>query len=775
MLSSVLALASSSATTAMGSDSHSGKAAVHGAEIGLPVAQGHSYKEFNAFGQVWTITQDRRGLMYMGVSGGDLLEYDGVTWRKTSDGSDNVRSLAFDESGKLWLGANGTFGYVDADAKGSLQYVPLLDKVPEKDRQFTDIWQTLVTPQGVYFRSYEKVFRWDGNSMHVWSRGNQGRYQALSAVRGHIYTSQTGIGLEEIVGDELRPLAGGDAFKDAVKLFLYPYDDTRMVVSQREGLLSLYDGAKVTAFPTQVDNYIKQHKLYTSILLRDGGICITTLDGGAVLLNHDGSLRQLISVEDGLLDPGALSAFEDRDGALWIGTGSGVTRVEVNSPISFFEHSAVQDAVRFQGSVYVAQDTSGSPVKRVAKDPLTNRPVLVSIPGPTQAFALRTFHDPAHKADQLLVATSDGVMRVNPNAMSFAMPGTHGLSEQCYSVLPSRKNPSRVFIGHSDGVSSMRWDGQKWIDEGRVPVVYQARTLAEDADGTLWAAGGNGRVLRVTVAETGMRDSKAEFIGKDEGLPAGVNAAGWALGSVWIGVDRDQNLYKWDRGAHKFVIDNRAQLRTDAADASPALYESDDGSTWTAMPSPEGRRIARVYPQADGSIRIDEDSYRALTEYKVLPSYADQDGTVWATGEYLIHFNPHVKSEAGQQLPTLVRQVKVGTQVVFGGEPMPGGKELRLPPHTSAAQFQFAAASYSDSADILYQFLLEGADKDWSAWDKQKEANYSGLGPGRYILPRQSQVSRWPYGRRHPTSFTILPPGTGPLWRTFSTLSCFWC
>src|SRR4051794_5549632 len=105
-------MASSLVMTAMGSDSHSGKAAVQGTEIGLPVAQGHSDKEFNAFGQVWTVAQDRRGLLYMGVSGGDLLEYDGVTWRKTSDGSDNVRSLAFDQAGRLWLGANGTFGYV---------------------------------------------------------------------------------------------------------------------------------------------------------------------------------------------------------------------------------------------------------------------------------------------------------------------------------------------------------------------------------------------------------------------------------------------------------------------------------------------------------------------------------------------------------------------------------------------------------------------------------------------------------------------------------------
>jgi ligand-binding sensor domain-containing protein len=566
----------------MGSEPPLTNLATHKSEIGLPLAQGHSYKEFNSQGQIWTINQDRRGLMYIGVSGGDLIEYDGVTWRKISTGSDTVRSLAFDEAGRLWLGCNGTFGYVEPDTKGSLHFVSLLDKVPENERQFTDVWQTLVTPQGVFFRSYEKLFRWSDNTIHVWSHGERDRYQALSAVRGHVYTAQNHIGLEEIIGDELRPVAGGNAYKDAAKLFLYPYDEKRVIVSQREGYLSLYDGEKVTPFPTQVDTYLKQHKVYTSILLRDGSICVTTLDGGAILLTHDGKLRQFLNVQDGLLDSNALSAYEDRDGAVWIGTSTGVTRFEVNSPVSFFDRTPGQDAVRFQGSIYVTEDTSGSPVKEVASDPITNRPDIVSIPGPTQAFIIRVFHDPAHKKDQLLAATSDGVMVVSGKTMAFAMPGTHGPTEQSYSLLQSRKNPSRVFIGHSDGVGSMRWDGQKWIDEGRLPIVYQARTFAEDEDGSLWAAGGNGQVVHATVAASGMRESKVEFVGNREGLPAGPNSVARALGSVWVGVDRNQNLYRWDRNSSKFVVDNRAALPIDAPDGSA-------GHEGTTHPRPAGQ------------------------------------------------------------------------------------------------------------------------------------------------------------------------------------------
>ena len=214
-------------------------------------------------------------------------------------------------------------------------------KMPDS---FTDVWQTLVTPQGVFFRSYELLFRWDGKTMHVWRPEPKSSFQALSAVRGRIYTAQNGVGLQEIVGDEIRNLPGGDAYKNSIKEYLHPFGDNDILISEREGLLSLYDGQKSTPFPTQADAYLKQHKLYKSLLLKDGSICVTTLTGGAVILGHDGSLRQIIGTADGLLDAGVLSDFQDRDGELWLGTTNGITRVEVASPISFFSRDLALDA-----------------------------------------------------------------------------------------------------------------------------------------------------------------------------------------------------------------------------------------------------------------------------------------------------------------------------------------------------------------------------------------------------------------------------------------------
>ena len=129
-------------------------------------------------------------------------------------------------------------------------------------------------------------------------------------------------------------------------------------------------------------------------------------------------------------------------------------------------------------------------------------------------------------------------MRVEGDHLVPVLPTVNGLSEQLYDIQQSRKNPNRVYLGHGDGLGSMRWDGHTWIDEGRLPnVIYEARGLEEDGDGILWAGGGDGKILRVEVAPTGMRDSKVEVLTQKDGLPDGTPFVNYVAGSVMINVD----------------------------------------------------------------------------------------------------------------------------------------------------------------------------------------------------------------------------------------------
>lgn len=726
---------------------------------GIPVIENYTNKDYNAPGQVWTEAQDQKGLMYFGVSGGMVLVFDGVTWRKVVLPSEIVRSVAVDEKGTVWVGANGMFGYLQPDATGTLQFVSLVDRVPHEDREFTDVWQTLVTPQGVFFRTFERLFRWDGKRMQVWRRAPNSNFQALSLVRGHVYTDQEGIGLQEIVGDEIRNVPGGDGFRPAIKLFLYPYDEGRMIVSQRNGLLSLYDGRKVTPFPTPADDYLKENRLYTSILLRDGSICLTTLKGGVLILNHDGSVRRVIDVPEGILVSDALSAFQDREGGLWIGSDYGLSRVQLEAPFSIYGNDFTQDTTIYQGTVYATTVSGNAAVARLVFDPQTHRASLQRLHGGSQGWTLVDFKDPAGKApEQLLAATSEGVMRLAGNQMAPAMPGVEGLSQQAYFIGQSHADPMRIFIGHSDGVESMRWNNGKWLDEGRIPdLIYEARNMVEDGHGNVWASGASNKVLRIQVAPTGMRDSKYQVLSSESGLPAGPTDAEVVDGKVYVSVEHSRHMFRWDDAAHKFVVDDRFLLAVDVPNAGSLMEPDGKNRVWSLTRSSDTTRLGLFTRGSDGAWHLDEDTYRPLTQLVTFIMYTQPDGSVWVTGEKLLRFVPPPPGASRPPFTTEVRQVVEGKKTVFGGNAT-GDSILRLPPGTNALRFSFAALTFANPKDTTYQYKLQGADKDWSDWTRQRDANYSGLGPGKYVFRVRSRAFDGREGQQGAFAFVIAPP-----------------
>jgi signal transduction histidine kinase/CheY-like chemotaxis protein len=725
----------------------------------MPVLQNFSIKDFGTGSQFWTIAQDRRGVMYFGTSG-MILEYDGVTWRKIFIPSDTTRSLAVDDSDRIWAGLNGDLGYLSPDSVGTLHYASLLDKVPAEERDFTAVWQTLPTPQGVFFRAYNRLFRWDGKQMHIWPAKEKAQFQALSAVHGHIYTSQDGIGLEEIVGDELRPVPGGEAFRDSAKLFLIPYDDSHILISARDQLLTMYDGQKATPFPTQADTYLKEHTLYTMKQLRDGSLCLTTLDGGAVVLEHDGRIRQILDNGAGVLSGNALSAYQDREGALWLGLSNSITRVEVESPISILARLGALDAIRFQGSVYFTSDGSTASVQRVITDPRTGRLGTLPYKGPVQSYAFLDFKDPSGRtSDQLLVSGSLGAMRVEGDKLVPAEPDAFGLKEQTYFLYQSRKTPNRVYRGLVDGVASMRWDGQKWINEGRLPeTVYAAGDVVEDAKGNLWASGGTGKALEIEVAATGMRDSKVHVISAKEGLPEGANDVQFVGGDIFATVLHSKHIFRWDEGAGRFVVDDRFLLPIDAPDANSSIYPAGNGRVWSYTDSADVRRLGLFTRQEDGSWKVDEDTYRPLRRFRISYIRIDSSGVLWVAAEQLVRFDPKIKPDVPPSYPTLVRRIDAGAKIIFGGTQIAGAQEPQLPPGTDALSFSFAALNFGNASDTTYQYRLDGADRDWSDWTNQKQANYSGLGPGHYRFRARARAGGDQIGQEGEYAFTILAP-----------------
>ncbi|HEX4948095.1 MAG TPA: hypothetical protein VFZ34_15595, partial [Blastocatellia bacterium] len=686
------------------------QAAPQQAEIGMPLLRNYTPKEYGSTPTVWSILQDRRGLLYVGTTNA-LLEYDGVTWRKIRIPSSG-RSLALDATGKIWVGLVSNLGFLEPDANGTLQYVSLVEKIPPEHRSFNIVWRVLSTPWGIFFHSYERLFRWDGQRMLVWA--TKTRFDALSEVRGRIYTSQRDIGLQEIVGDELRDLPSGAAYKNSGGLLLHPYDERRMLVSAVRGTLTLYDGETVIPFLTQADDYLKKNQVYLSTTLPDGGFCLNTFTGGAVIIERDGRLRRILDKDAGLQSQNVNSVWTDRKGALWLGTGSGLTRVDLNSPLSLFSRVGSRDVVRHGGSLYVASTNTGVAFYRLEPNRITGLASLQPLSSrDTQSFDLLSFQDPTGKAPPQLLAAANllGVMKIEDDVVSPALQREEGL-EVASTLLQSRQSPNRVFVGRSNSLSSLHWEDGKWIDEGRVPTNSGVNSLAEEADGTLWLGTLAGGVLRMVVPANGMRDAKVERFTEKDGLGNGRHDVFFADGQIFVIPNPTKDILRWDSAARRFVPDNRFLLPLPDPDALPRLRLLPNGDIWSLNRSPNNQRQGMFRRQADGSYQLDEAPFRGLSQFDINNVLSEPDGNLWIVGtDGLIRFDQRVKPAAAPPFSALVRRVSARAEaVVFGGISL--AAPLRLPFARNSLHFEFAAPSFGDEAGTVYQYRLEGADKD---------------------------------------------------------------
>jgi hypothetical protein len=430
--------------------------------------------------QNWMMLQDARGVIYI-ASTNALLEYDGVTWRRIQTPSrTTIRSMAADESGRIWVGAVGDLGYIEPDDQGETRFVSLADRLPPDVRLFEDVWRLFVSRDGVYFQTQIGLFRWADGTMKVWKPTGRIFHRAQYA-NDTLYIGQAGGVLMALQNDELVPVPGAESLGDEPYPIILPYDEQRLLMGTRAGGVFLYDGRTLTPFPTEADALIKANNLYRGFVLPNQAIALTTTAAGMVILDRHGRLLEQIDQQDGLLSPSVYYVMPDREGGLWLALAVGLARVEAQSPFTLFGPddgllAGASDLARHNGTLYIAH---GQGVQYLRPHP-GRPPELVRVTGvANQCWAFFEFTDPDGRVPpQLLLTASDGLYLIE-GGTARAVVESLNRSFGTFVLHQSKVNPYRLWVGLADGVASVLWSDGRWINEGRVSGVNdQVRSLS---------------------------------------------------------------------------------------------------------------------------------------------------------------------------------------------------------------------------------------------------------------------------------------------------------
>jgi len=716
---------------------------------GAPFIRNYPPGEYGGHNQNWGIVQDQRGVIYFGNSHG-LMEYDGVSWNLTQIPNARIaRSLAIGADQRIFLGGYGEFGYMAPDATHKLQFVSLLPQLEERYRDFTDVWQTLSTLEGIYFVTNKYLFRWNGESMRVWQPPTA--FNSGFWVNDQFYIHQAETGLMQLTGDalQLAPL-GEKLVNERIKAML-PFNrqgQKCILIATHSNGLFLYDGASIARFATEVDELLRQANIFCAIRLSNGQYALGTMQRGILIVDAAGKLRKRLDEAGGLQDDAVLSLYEDRQHALWAGMQVGIARVETGSPLSYFDEKdgirgSIWDMLRFEGRLYFASimglfylDENTGAFKQVT---------AVS----SQCWTLLPF------GNSLLAGTFDGVFEIkNGQVRRISDDFTFWLHR-------SQQDPRRVFAGLRKGIKSFYTEGDQWRDEGHFEGIdREVRHIYETPGGKLWLIDYFSGLTRMDFSGGYTRQPQIIRYDTLHGLPPADRVVAFPT-DQGLRFATLKGVVAFDEPSQRFYRDSTLiQALPNPTIPLFAAARDQSGNLWLVSDDSKQSGVARR--QAEGTYSWDQTPFLRIAKmpgFSVYPDPLLAQVTWIGSTDRVVRYDGRVPSNHAVDYPTLLREVVAnGDSILYAGAAARPDYQLKLAYAYNSLRFRYAAPSFDDESKNEYQYQLEGYDKDWSNWNTETYKDYTSLPPGKYRFLVRARNIYGHIGETAVFNLHVLPP-----------------
>ena len=735
-------------------------------ERGFPAITNYSPKEYDAFRQNWVIAQDKRGVMYFGNTDG-LLEFDGESWRLyTVPNKSAILGMAFGEDGKLYAGAQGDLGYFSSDASGQLTFNSLLNFIPSENRGFSNVSETFVSEEKVYFNAEKYILIWDIEKRAFKIIESESGFHLLFKVNGIIYAREWKKGLKVISNDRLELVSEGEKFAEERIYAMLPFPDEpdKILMATRTMGLLIYDGTHIIPFTTEVDQFFKDNFIYLpGTVLTGGNFLLSTLNGGAIEIDPKGREINRYNQENGMINNSIYFTFQDRSGAIWLATDNGISRIDYATPLSYFDSRSnlsynIYDIIRHKDTLYV-----GTSNGVFSLDPETSifQPLKNSN---SQSYALLELEN------DLLVGTIEGLFKKESDKL---IPIRRTISDEYYVnyLIQSNVNPNRVFAAVTSGIWSILKTEEGWIDEGQIlKITDQPSSFASDKEGNLWLGTFSAGLFRVKFGKEGngtklTENPEVTNFDKNSGLQDGFVFAGQINGHIYAATT--DSIYKFIEKENRFIIDSSDHLIAKFfelkanVDRVPFLQDA-FGRIWLG----NKKQLATGKIQGEQTWNWTTSPIMRISDEAIYNIYVEKNEVAWfASGERLIRYDSVSKHAGSLDFSAIIRKVEMAkdSAIYFGGE-IENTNLPKLKFKHNSIKFRYAATSYEGKNTNQFSSFLEGFDEAWSSWSPETVKAYTNLPPGDYtfklkglnLLGNESGVTSY--------SFIILPPWNRTWW-----------
>jgi signal transduction histidine kinase/ligand-binding sensor domain-containing protein len=671
---------------------------------------------------MYSIAQTSDGFLWFLSSRGEIYRFDGVQFRPWPVPGDaksigRIRNLVGDQAGGLWaLGADGIAHLKD------------------------DIVTSHVALDGLMANPANVSVDPDGSIWVV--RGENGITEPLCHVTERAvkcFGKSDGIPIapiDAIVADEKGGfwLGGHAALAHWHAGVSEMYPVTGLAEGGAPGIMSLASGP-------------------------DGSVWVGIVGSGpgnGLARFENGIVRSFITPT---FDGSKLTVFSlrlDRDGNLWVGTGSeGILRVHGNVVAHYARPEGLSgDFVRTlfedrEGIVWVA---SSNGVDKFHDPRVTT---FSAVEGLSKDWAAGVL---ASRDGTIWVANADYLDHIVGSVSAVRSPGRG----QVASLLEDRAG--NLWVGVDDGLAVFQDGRFRRLPEPNHQPLGLVVGLVEDSDGNIWAecSGSSPKLIRV-------RDFKVQEQFSPEQVPTG-RIASDPQGGIWVGTRKGELVHFRDGALQKFQVSSGANAFPNQiigeADGS-VLAAFDDGlvelrqgkaqrmTTKNGLPcdtiysfvhdqekrwwlntqcgmvefsdselpqwraNPDAVIQTRLYDVLDGARPSSRPPFNSAT--------ISPDGRVWFVNSGVVQMlDPSRLSQKALPAQTYIESV------VVDRKEFPASGNVRLGPHPRDLQINYTSPTFLIPQNVKFRYRLDGYEQDWHDAGARRQAFYTDLPPGNY-------------------------------------------
>jgi ligand-binding sensor domain-containing protein/DNA-binding CsgD family transcriptional regulator len=726
--------------------------------IGLPdIINYTKQNSYKAGLQNWEIKQSRSGVIYIANNEG-LLSFDGRYWETHPlPNKTIVRSIEIATDSRIYAGGQDEIGYFEPSATGSLLYKSLIDLIPQKDRSFGDVWDIVSYNKELFFRTGNKIFRYNGINITVYNAPSEWSY--LGMAKGELYAHDFERGVLKLQDGLWKPVSAENKLpKNDQVTGIVDFKNGTLTSTLKSGMFLLTNGV-YSQFTSPTISAIQEKRIFVLKALDQNRFALGTNSAGIYIVDDKGNFIQKFSKEEGLQNNNILSICIDNHKNLWLGLDNGIDYVAYNSAIKKIIPMA-QDgpgyaAIIHQNNLYIGTSNGLFNVGLQQMEDLSfSRGNFTAVKNTIgQVWGLSEIND------KLLMGHHEGAFTVTGTIASKIVTSSSGvwnfLPES--SILPTEK----IIAGNYKGILILNTTNGK-ITEGQKINNFEesSRYVAIDRYENIWVSHPYHGVYKITKNKNG--DYQYIMYGSKNGLPSNLNNHIFKLKGEIVCATID-GIYTYDYNKNQFSPSTlfKGQL---GKQSIRYLKEDTNGNIWFIHEKNLG--VIDLTTKDTSIIYIPELNNKLLSGFEmILP--INQNNILISGERGLYHLNYEKYKKNIYPLVAQIRNVKIiNTQdsLLFGGfnkEDEQINKEAKswtVPSKFRTIRINYSSPLYGQQENLEFSYRLKGFNEAWSEWTSKTEKEFTNLREGNYTF--EVKVRNSSNNESKPTSFKfeVLPP-----------------